>query len=93
VDGVKIHEYAGTANIPIPTLSTKIMMNLWIFSGTTFGDGANNKYPFTAKYDWFRFYKLNTETTYPCSPTPGCLPDADKTISSQNNPKEVNYGK
>ena len=53
---------------------------------------VNNKYPFTAKYDWFRFYKKNDETTYPCEGTPGCLPAADKTKSSQNNPKETTYG-
>jgi hypothetical protein len=93
VDGVSVHSFAGTPEVPIPSLSTKIMMNLWVFSGTTFGDAANNQYPFTAKYDWFRFYKLDTETTYPCAPTPGCLPDADKTSSSQNNPKEMSYGK
>jgi len=92
VDDKLVHEFAGTQAVPIPNLSAKIMMNLWIFSGTAFGDAANNKYPFTAKYDWFRFYKLDQEMTYPCSPTPGCLPAADKTKSSQNNPKETGYG-
>lgn len=92
VDGTSVKTFAGTQAVPIPNLAAKIMMNLWIFSGPTFGDAANNKYPFTAKYDWFRFYKLDTETTYPCTGTPGCLPAADKTKSSQNNPKEANYG-
>jgi hypothetical protein len=92
VDGVSIRVFEGTANVPIPTQSAKIMMNLWIFSGTAFGDALNNTYPFTAKYDWFRFYKLNSEATYPCSPTPGCLAPDDKIKSSQNNPKEANYG-
>lgn len=93
VDGQLIREFTGTGAVPIPDKSTKIMMNLWIFaSSAAFGNPAQNQYPFTAKYDWFRFYKLNTETTYPCSPTPACLPADDKTQSSQNNPKEMNYG-
>jgi hypothetical protein len=93
VDGQSIRKFQGTANVPIPTQSAKIMMNLWVFSGDTFGAGVNNKYPFTAKYDWFRFYKADAETTYPCAATPGCLPAEDKTSSSQNNPKEMMYGK
>ncbi len=93
VDGTSIKDFAGSANDPIPTLSAKIMMNLWVFSGTTFGDGVNNKFPFKSSYDYFRFYKLDTETTYPCSPVPTCLPAEDKTKSAQNNPGESpNYG-
>ncbi len=92
VDGTSIKDFAGSANDPIPTLSAKIMMNLWVFSGTTFGDGKNNKFPFKSSYDYFRFYKLDTETTYPCSPVPTCLPAEDKTKSAQNNPSEANYG-
>jgi Glycosyl hydrolases family 16 len=93
IDGTSVQSYTGTKpTVPIPALSSKIMMNLWIFSGNTFGDGANNKYPFKATYDYFRFYKLDTETKYPCTPVPGCLDAADKTVSSQNNPTEKNYG-
>ena len=93
LDGVSIKSYAGTGAAAIPTLSTKIVMNLWVFgSSAAFGDGANNKFPFTAEYDYFRFYKLNSETKYPCSPTPACLDAADKTASAQNNGTEVNYG-
>jgi hypothetical protein len=67
------------------------MMNLWVFSGTAFGNGANNVYPFKSEYEWFRFYKPNTgESTYPCSPTPGCLPADDKDYA-QNNGTEQNY--
>jgi beta-glucanase (GH16 family) len=83
--------YTGMASDPIPSKSAKIMMNLWIFgSSAAFGDPAKNKYPFSATYDYFRFYKSNTETTYPCSPTPSCLPAAD-VMDSQNNPNEPNY--
>jgi len=91
-DGVSIQTFTGSAADPIPTLSAKIMMNLWVFSGTAFGDGKNNKYPLHATYDYFHFYKWGQETTYPCDPLPGCLAPADKTKSAQNNLNEVNYG-
>lgn len=94
VDDQPIHSFSGEPQNMVASQSAKIMMNLWVFaSSAAFGDPTKNTYPMVAKYDWFRFYKLDTETTYPCSPTPGCLPAADKTSSSQNNPKEVNYGK
>ncbi len=92
VDGTSIKDFAGSASDPIPTLSAKIMMNLWVFSGNTFGEGVNNKFPFKSSYDYFHFYKLDTETTYPCSPVPTCLPADDKTKSAQNNPTEMMYG-
>jgi hypothetical protein len=93
VDGNMVNQYTATSGPdPIPTQSAKIMMNLWIFGGTggPFGDPTNNKYPFSAVYEYFRFYKWDQETTYPCSPTPGCLPSSD-TAFSQNNPNEPNY--
>jgi hypothetical protein len=40
-----------------------------------------------AEYDWFRFYKSNGENTYPCSPTPTCLPNEDL-LRSKNNPTD-----
>ena len=92
LDGVAIRSFAGTTSVPIPTQSAKIMLNLWVFNGAIFGDPVNNKYPFKAEYDYFRFYKLGTEVKYPCSPTPACLAAADKTSSAQNNPNELNYG-
>src|SRR5262249_26416105 len=71
MDGINIHEYAG--NMPtIPNLSAKIMMNLWVFLGTHFGDPSQNMYPLKSEYEWFRFYKAAGET-YPCTSTPGCL--------------------
>jgi len=93
-DNQLITEFSGTGNVPIPSLSAKIMMNLWVFSGNTFGEGSNNKFPFKATYDYFRFYKLDgaDEPKYPCAAPPGCLDAADKTTSAQNNPTEVNYG-
>jgi hypothetical protein len=93
VDGMVSRTFTGSAAVPIPPLSAKIMMNLWVFSGNAFGDGSTNVFPFHSEYEYFRFYKANTgEPTYPCSPTPSCLPATDKDFA-QNNPMEVNYGK
>jgi hypothetical protein len=90
-DGVVIRSDSGGL-AAVPTMSTKIMMNLWVFaSAAAFGDPANNKYPFHATYDYFRFYKWKMETTYPCSPIPSCLPSSDLDFS-RNNPNETNYG-
>jgi beta-glucanase (GH16 family) len=91
VDGAMVNSYTGSGADPIPTKSAKIMMNLWIFGSTAaFGDPANNMYPFSAVYEYFHFYKWNSETTYPCSPTPSCLQASD-TAYSRNNPTETNY--
>ncbi len=91
IDGTQIRSKdsgVGPNNILVPDKSTKIMMNLWIFPSNGFGcDPSTNAYPFTAEYDWFRFYKLDTETTYPCSPTPACL-SADDIDQSKNNPED-----
>jgi hypothetical protein len=39
-------------------------------------------------YDYFRFDKAATgESTYPCSPTPGCIAHSD-IIMSKNNPND-----
>ena len=92
VDGVQVQSFAagGTPNIPVT--SGKIMLSLWMFAGNLYGDNALNHYPLRAEYDYFRFYKWNAEATYPCSPTPACLPAADKLPSARNNPNESNYG-
>eukprot|EP00930_Biecheleria_cincta_P018284 TRINITY_DN14295_c0_g1_i1.p1 TRINITY_DN14295_c0_g1~~TRINITY_DN14295_c0_g1_i1.p1 ORF type:complete len:451 (-),score=68.47 TRINITY_DN14295_c0_g1_i1:183-1535(-) len=88
VNGVMVRKEQGGHNPPIPDLSAKIMMNLWIFGPlANFGGKAihNNRYPMTAEYDWFRFYKWDGETTYPC---PGlsdsCLTSDDKYLSKHN---------
>jgi hypothetical protein len=90
-----VYTHPNAMNPPVPTLSAKIMMNLWVFhDSTNFGTVTNNVYPMTSSYDYFHFYKLNTgEPTYPCSPTPGCLnkTNGDYTAASQNNPKETGY--
>jgi hypothetical protein len=80
-----------TFTVAIPELSAKILMNLWIFAaanGYGGNDPAKNTYPMTATYDYFRFYKAATgESTYPCSPTPGCIAHSD-IILSKNNPND-----
>ena len=93
-DGKNIHNYPGGTgnggNTPkTPSLSAKIMMNLWVFAGTHFGDPTPNVYPLTSQYEYFRFYKQTGET-YPCTPTPGCISAADAAFS-KNNKDETTY--
>src|SRR6185436_18704504 len=66
---------SGQNKLPIPELSTKIVMNLWIFPTADLGGGdpALNQYPISGQYDWFRFYKWNQDQNYPCMNTPACV--------------------
>jgi beta-glucanase (GH16 family) len=89
LDGNKIHEYAAGAKPQIPDLASKIMMNLWVFAGTHFGNPSGNMYPLKSEYEWFHFYKADAET-YPCTATPGCLQAAD-TAFAKNNMSEATY--
>jgi hypothetical protein len=43
------------------------------------------------QYDWFRFYKWDMETTYPCSPVPTCLPMTDLDGAKNNTEDGVTY--
>lgn len=88
-DDVMIRQQVGPAKLPIPELSAKIMMNLWW--GSFGGNGANNTWPMVTEYDWFRFYKWDTETTYPCSPVPTCLPATDLDGAKNNTEDGVEY--
>jgi hypothetical protein len=88
LDGNVIHTYNGTQP-KVPDLSSKIMMNLWVFLGTHFGDPTGNKYPLASEYEWFHFYKQDGET-YPCTNTPTCLQPAD-TAFAKNNMNETTY--
>lgn len=87
-DGKLIGTHGPEAKLPVPNLSTKIMMNLWIFSeGFGFGgpEGWNNRYPMHSEYDWFRFYKWDGDTRYPCpDATDSCLTEDDKYLSANN---------
>lgn len=89
LDGREIATHRpGRDSLPIPNLSTKIMMNLWIFNTLyDFGGkfGANNRFPMHTEYDWFRFYKWNGDGDYPCHDmTDSCLTDDDRFLSSNN---------
>ncbi len=88
IDDLQVREKKASAGgLMIPEKSVKIIMNLWVFANTyEYGGpmGANNDYPLVAEYDWLRFYRWDTETTYPCSPTPGCLPAVDTNLSGNN---------
>lgn len=77
---------AGANKLPVPELSTKIVMNLWIFPTKDLGGGdpALNQYPIAGQYDWFRFYKWNNDATYPCNDIPTCLPADDLKLAKNN---------
>lgn len=86
VDGVKIRE-ALSGSLPIPEMSVKIMMNLWIFSAGATGGAEkwNNEYPMYAEYDWVRFYKWNGDKQYPpACMSEACLPPDDLYLASNN---------
>merc|ERR1711879_1073996 len=70
-----------------PELSCKVMMNLWLFNGGGFGghEGYNNRYPMTVQYEYFRFYKWDQETKYPCDGFgPDCLEEDDHYLAANN---------
>jgi beta-glucanase (GH16 family) len=77
---------SGQNKLPIPELSTKIVMNLWIFPNADLGGGdpALNQYPISGQYDWFRFYKWNQDQNYPCANTPACVSADDLKLSKNN---------
>lgn len=87
LDGEVVSERKTGDGLPIPELSAKVMMNLWVFDGGGFGgpDGVNNTYPMHTEYEWFRFYKWNDDTEYPCmAMNETCLKETDKDLSSNN---------
>jgi hypothetical protein len=89
VDGNKLRDNGG--NTQVPKNSAKIMMNLWVFGNdSAFGIVGNNVYPFSATYEWFRFYKSDAETTYPYDNPKTQLPAGDLDFS-KNNPNETVY--
>jgi len=92
-DGVEFRNYTGDETVPIPELSGKIMMSMWIWDdGISDGrfdfggpEGGNNRYPLVLEYDWFRFYKWDGDTEYPCpNLDDSCLTEDDKYLSSNN---------
>jgi beta-glucanase (GH16 family) len=87
-NGQMIGQHPQGSSLPVPDLSTKIMMNLWIFSDLwDFGgkEGWNDQFPMRSEYDWFRFYRWDGEASYPCaSMGTDCLSEDDMYLSSNN---------
>jgi beta-glucanase (GH16 family) len=85
VDGARIRQETGTGT-KLPEKSMKIMASLWVFPGSGWGGGlpVNNVYPMHSEIDWIHFYKYDGDDTYPCSPTPSCLPLEDRDYTKNN---------
>jgi len=84
VDGKEVRR---GSRLRVPEKSTKIMMNLWIFTGGNFGGHQiyNNQYPMHSEYEYFRFYKWDGDKHYPCADaTDSCLTEDDKYLSANN---------
>jgi len=94
IDDKEIRHYPKGGKVPIPDLSTKIMMNLWIFTDKSYGfggkKGKNNKFDeegsFHSEYDWVRYYKWDGDKNYPCSNLDGKCLTPDDTYLTSNNP-------
>jgi len=89
IDDVEVRSFTGQGNVTVPELSTKILMSMWIWidSAWSFGgpDGDNNRYPLKMEYEWFRYYKWDDDSSYPCAGLETeCLTDDDKYLSSNN---------
>jgi beta-glucanase (GH16 family) len=89
IDGRVVREKrAGGPGNPIPELSGKIMMNLWMFDKRALFGGKkiwNDRFPMRSEYDWFRFYKWNGDKHYPCAGMDArCLTADDKYLSGNN---------
>ncbi|HVY27953.1 MAG TPA: family 16 glycosylhydrolase [Polyangiaceae bacterium] len=82
---VQLRELTGAK---VPTLSAKILANLWMFNDTfDFGGpmGANNLLPFRAEYDFVRFYRWDQDLDYPCADmTASCLKPEDVDLTRNN---------
>jgi len=87
LDGKEIRRYTGDS-LPIPDMSGKIMMNLWIFNPRAGFGGKeiwNNRYPLHNEYEYLRFYAWDGDTHYPCpSMDASCLTSDDQYLSSNN---------
>ena len=93
VDGTMVREKldgVGKNNLIIPKESAKIIMNMWVFGNQDLGGGdpAANVYPIYGQYDWFRFYRWNSDTMYPCADQARSCVTADDLKWSKNNPKD-----
>jgi hypothetical protein len=76
----------------VPELPSKIIMNTWVFPNADFGgDPSLNEYPFHTEYEWFRYYKWNGETEYPCADPASCLAPEDLDCAKNNPEDGVEY--
>jgi len=86
-DGRVIRHKTG-GKIPIPSMSTKIMMSTWVFDDRALFGGKhieNDQWPLETEYDWIRFYKWDGDHQYPCSGLgTQCLTSDDKYLSGNN---------
>lgn len=82
---VQLRELTGAK---VPTLSAKILANLWMFNDSfDFGGpmGENNELPFRAEYDFVRFYRWDQDKDYPCADmTASCLKAEDVDLTRNN---------
>lgn len=72
----------------VPTLSAKLLANLWMFHDSfDFGGpmGANDQLPFRAEYDFVRFYRWDQDLDYPCADmSASCLKPEDVDLTRNN---------
>jgi endo-1,3-1,4-beta-glycanase ExoK len=91
VDGKKIREKHND-RLPVPSLSAKIMMNLWIYRPVQpfvpFGGKhlEADRFPMQSEYEWFRFYKWDGDKQYPPSDMSPKSISADDMYLTGNNP-------
>jgi len=88
VDGKKVRQYKG-GQVSIPELSGKIMMNTWVYDERGLFGGPqveNDRFPMQTEYDWFRFYKWDGDTHYPCAGLGSSCLTADDRYLAKNNP-------
>jgi hypothetical protein len=61
------------------------MAEVWVPAVVDFpGPPRDDEYPYTTEIDWVHFYRWDDDSTYPCSPAPGCLPATDTDFSRNN---------
>jgi beta-glucanase (GH16 family) len=84
VDGTQIREETG-AGVKLPERSMKLIVGVIIYPGGCDWTACTPpSYPMRSEIDWIRFYKYDGDDTYPCSPTPGCLPYEDRDYAKNN---------
>jgi hypothetical protein len=83
VDGVVVKSTVGNPTALIPALSAKIHLNLWTIDLAPL-TAAASAYPVSISFDYFRFWRWDADTSYPCAPTPACLTADDRDFARNN---------